>query len=210
MYTATLQKKNANSCPKGYPELQLPLLLPPTFLLLLQPLLNPVCSLFQLLIFIGTVSTTLEQFQFQRKVWLSQINVISIPLKFKLYAVLINWGSSINFKFVGRQDTVNYWDFTNKILKNCQINFILKTVRHDQSETFAKISFRGQLVCSADFDGLTLLACFTFKALFSLWLHFWLPSFSCYHYPAVFSKPVFPLSLQCLESFSTTNNICNF
>ena len=81
------------------------------------------CLFFVLfLIFFGIVSfvtTTFDKIQFPSQVRLSKINrVLLILLKFKLDAVLIEWGGSINFLFVGRQDTVNYWDFPSKISRN--------------------------------------------------------------------------------------------
>ena len=64
---------------------------------------------------VSSVTTTLDKFQFQSQKRLSQINVVvTIRLKFKLYAVFIEWGSRIVFVFVGRQDIVNYWDFPPK------------------------------------------------------------------------------------------------
>ena len=76
------------------------------------------------------LTTTPDKFQFQSQVRLSQINVI-IPmrLKFKLYAVFIEWGCRIDFLILGRQDIVNYWDIPSKTSGNKRL--VPKITRHD-------------------------------------------------------------------------------
>ena len=78
------------------------------------------CLFFVLLFFffaiVSFVTTTPDKFQFQIQEGLSQMNVI-VPnlLKFKLYAVFIEWGSRIDFLFMGQQNIVNYWDFPARL-----------------------------------------------------------------------------------------------
>ena len=116
--------------------------------------------LFKFFGIVSFVTTTLDQLQFQSEVRLSQINlVIPIRLIFKLYAVFIEWGSKINFLFVGRQDIVNYWDFPSYISRNSHKKLVPKIARHDQWDLFVKISLRDRLICFAHFVGMTLLAC---------------------------------------------------
>ena len=75
---------------------------------------SSLCSFFYFFGFVSFVTTTPEKFQFQSQVLLSQINVIvPIRLKFKLFAVFIESGSRIDFMFMGRQNIVNYWDFSS-------------------------------------------------------------------------------------------------
>ena len=134
------------------------------------------------------VTTTPDKFQFQSQVRLSRINVIvPIRLKFKLYAVFIEWSSRIDFLFMGRQDIVNYWDFLSKFSRHCHKRLVPKIVRHDQREMFVKKSLRDWLICFVDFVGMTLLAvlfllpspnCFfrvCFPTLFAAVLKFFLP-----------------------------------
>ena len=142
------------------------------------------CLIFVLLFYffgiVSFVATTPEKFQFQSQVRLTQINVVfSIRLKFKLYAVLIEWGSRMVFLFLGRQDIVNYWDFPSKICRNGHKRLVPKINRHDQKEKFEKCLFTTDL--------------FVLQHLLE-WLcpH----SVSCYHYLTVFWKSVFPHSLQ--------------
>ena len=132
--------------------------------------------------FVSFVTTTPDKFQFQNQVRLSQINVrVPIRLKFKLYAVFIEWGSRIVLLFMWRHDIVNYWHyFPSKISTNCYKRLVPKITRHDYWERFVKMSLRDRLVCFADFVGMTLLS-----------LRFLLPLPS-----SVFSEPVFPNSLQ--------------
>ena len=81
---------------------------------------------------VSFVTTTVDKLQFQRQVRLPQTNVIAaIRLKLKLYAVFIEWGNSIGFLFVGRQDIVNYWDFPSQISRHCHKRLLSKITRHD-------------------------------------------------------------------------------
>ena len=55
--------------------------------------------------FVGNVTTTPDIFQFQSQVSLSEIErIVPIRLKFKLYAIFIEWCSRINVLFMGPQD----------------------------------------------------------------------------------------------------------
>ena len=75
------------------------------FCLFFLPLLSFVAS-------VNFVTTTPDKFQLQSRVRLSQINIIvPIRLKFKVYAVSIEWGTRIDFLFMGWQDIVDYWYF---------------------------------------------------------------------------------------------------
>ena len=81
---------------------------------------------------VSIVTTTPDKFQFQSQVRLSQINVIfPFRLKIELYAVLIEWGSRIDFLFMGRQDIFNYGDIPSKISRNCHKRLVPKNTRHD-------------------------------------------------------------------------------
>ena len=100
--------------------------------LLLQLLLILPCALFYFIGSLGFLTTALDKFQFQSQVRLSQINVkVPIRLKFKLYAVFIEWGRRIYFLFVRRQNIVNYcyWDFFTTISGNCHRKLLPKTAR---------------------------------------------------------------------------------
>ena len=71
-------------------------------LLLSCRFLNCFCLIFVLLFilfgFVSFVTTTLENFQFQSQVGLSQNNIVlSIRLKIKLYTIFIEWWSRVNF-----------------------------------------------------------------------------------------------------------------
>ena len=86
------------------------------------PFPHPLCLFFMLsfnfFANVKIVATTLDKFQFQSQVRLSQINVrIPTPLKFDLYAVFIKCGSRIAFFFVGQQEFLNYSDFLSTISK---------------------------------------------------------------------------------------------
>ena len=81
---------------------------------------------------VSFVATTPDKFQFKSQVRLSPINlIVSIRLKFILYAVFIEWGGRIDFSFMGRQDIVNYWDSSSKISGNCHKRLIPKNTRQD-------------------------------------------------------------------------------
>ena len=154
-------------------------------------------SLFFLLLFhfsANFVTKTSDKFRFQSQRSLSLINVgVMISSKFKLYAVLIKWGSRVYSLFVERQEIVNYWDFPSKISRNCHKWLVPKITRHDKWEIFVEMSHRGGLVfclfCWMD------CACSLFPAttiqLFS-------PSSSSHTF------------WSCLEVFSLFNNIYNF
>ena len=104
---------------------------------------------------------TLHQFLFQSQVCLFQIKVIvPIRLKFKLYAVFIEWGSRIKFVFVGRQHIITYWHFLSKISTNWHKSLIPKIVRIDWWEMFGKFSPPSQLLSFADVLGMSLSAVF--------------------------------------------------
>ena len=116
---------------------------------------------------------------------LSQINVIiQIRLKIKLWAVFINWGSRINFLFVGQQDIVNNKNFPSTISRNYHKRLLPKITWQDQSEKFLKMFLWDRLVYFADFVGRTLLA------ILSL-----LPQ------PKCFSRVCFPTLLQLSWNF---------
>ena len=126
-----------------------------------HPLLPLLCALFYLFAIVSFVTTTPDKFQFQSQVRLSQIIVIVlIPLKFKLCAVFIKWGSRIHFLFMGRQNIDNYWDFPSKISRNWHKRLVPKNTRQDCGEMFVQMSLRDQLTCFADFVGMTLFAVF--------------------------------------------------
>ena len=76
---------------------------------------SSLCFFFYFFRIVSFVTTTPDKFQCQSQVPLSQINVVvSIRLKFTLYAVFFKWGSRTDFLFMGRQNTVNYWDFPSR------------------------------------------------------------------------------------------------
>ena len=88
--------------------------------------------LFCLFGIVSFVTMTFDNFQFQSQVRLSQINLIGpIRLKFNFYAVFIEWGSWMDFLFVGQQNMVKYWDFRSKISRSCYKSLVLKITRHD-------------------------------------------------------------------------------
>ena len=95
--------------------------------------LGSVFYVFGIVSFVTTTpdTTTPDKIQVQNPVGLSQINVI-IPtrLNFKLYAVIFESGSRIDFLFMRRQDIVNYWDFPSKISRNGHKRLVLKITRH--------------------------------------------------------------------------------
>ena len=116
-------------------------------------------------------------------------------MKFKLYAVFIDWGSSKEFLFMGQQDIVNCRDFSSKISRICHKSLVPKVTRHDYWKMFVKTSRRDRLACSADFvgRGMTLVSFFPANTtqLFSQ------------------SLPSHTLC-SCLEIFPATNSICKF
>ena len=83
-------------------------------------------SLFFVLLFyffgiVSFVTTTPDKFQFQSQLRLSQINIIvPIRLKFKLYAVFIEWSSRIKFLIKRQKDIIKYWNFPSGISGICQ------------------------------------------------------------------------------------------
>ena len=108
---------------------------------------------------------TPDKRQFQSQVLLSQINVIlPIRLKFKLYAVFIEWVCRIDFLFMGRQYIVNYWHSPSKISGNCHKRLGPKFTRHDYWEMFVNICLHNRLFCFADFVGRNLLACLEYAS----------------------------------------------
>ena len=99
-------------------------------------LLFRLCHFFVLLFYffgiVSFVTTTPDKVHFQNQLRLSHINVIvPIRLKFKLYAVFNKLGNRIDFLFMGRQATVNYWDFPSKISRNSLKSLVPKIARHD-------------------------------------------------------------------------------
>ena len=126
---------------------------------------------------ISFVTNTPDKFQFENQVRLSEINVrVPIRLKFKLYVVFIKWGTMIDFLFKGRRDIVNYWDFPSKISGNCHKMLVPKITRHDWWKVVVKMSLRDQLVCFADFLGMTLLAILFLLPLPNCFLRVGLPT----------------------------------
>ena len=108
---------------------------------------------------VSFVTTTLDKYHFRSPVRLSQINAVApIHLKVELYAVLIEWGSRIDFLFVERQYIINYWDFPSKTSRKWLKRLAPKISWHDYWETCVKMSHRDRLVCFADFAGMTLFA----------------------------------------------------
>ena len=108
-------------------------------------------ALFYFFAIVSYATTTLDKFQFQYQVRLSQFNVlVSIRLKFKFYAIFIESGSGIYFLFAVRQDIVNYWEFLRKVSRNWHKSLVLETTGHDQWEMFKEMSLRDRLVCFAD------------------------------------------------------------
>ena len=121
-----------------------------------------------------------DKFQFQCQVRLSQINVIvSIRLKLKLYAVFIEWGSRIDFLFMGWQDIVNYWDFPPGFWKTATNIWYQKLL-----DMLNEKCLQNCLSATDWFVLQILLEWFSSH------------SFSCYQYPTVFSGSAFPHSLQ--------------
>ena len=101
-------------------------------------------SLFFVLLFhffaiVGFATTTLHKFQSQIR--LPQVNGVNpIPMKVKLYEVLLEWAGRIKILFVGRQDIVNYWFFPSKVSRNCHKSLLPKVTRNDYWEMFGKKS----------------------------------------------------------------------
>ena len=121
--------------------------------------LGIVSALFNCFGIVSFVATVFDKLQFGSKIRLSQINeVVRIRLKFKFFAVSSDWGSMINFLFVGRHDIVINWDFSSKISRNFHKRLVPKLASHDYWEVLVKISRRDQLVCFENFVGMTLLA----------------------------------------------------
>ena len=115
--------------------------------------------------FVISVTTTPDKFQFPSQVRLFQINVIVlICLKFKLYAVFIDWNSRLDFLLIGRQQIVNYWYFPYKISRDCHWRLVPKITWHDYWGTVVKKSLRDRVICFADFIGMTLLACLAYAS----------------------------------------------
>ena len=105
-------------------------------LFLLRPFLIRFYFFFVLLFYffaiVSFVTTTPDKLQFQSQVLLFQINVIvPIRLKLELYAIFTQWGSMLYFLFMGRQDIVNYWNFSSKVSRNCHKRLVPKITRHD-------------------------------------------------------------------------------
>ena len=143
--------------------------------------LIPFCLFFVLLFYffgiVSFVTTTPDELQFQSQVNLSQINVtVPIRLKFKLYAVFIKRSSRIIFLFVGRQDIVNYWDFSYKVPRKCHKRVVPTIARNGNWEIFVKMSLRDQLIFLADFVGISLLAVFVPLSLPKCFLSVCLPT----------------------------------
>ena len=129
---------------------------PPSLSLLFLPLL---CAPFYFFGIISFVTTTPDKLNFQSQVHVSQISVIvPIRLKFKFYAVFIDWSNRMDFSFLGRQDIVHDWDIPSKVPKNYQKSLEPKITPHDCWETFVEMSLCDQLICFAGFVGMTLLA----------------------------------------------------
>ena len=139
------------------------------------------CFFFVLLFYffaiVSFVTATADKIQFQNPVRLSQINVIvPIRLKFKLYAVFIKWGSSLDFSFMGRQDIVNCWDFPSKISRKCHKRLVPKITRHDYWEMFVRTSPRDRRIRFVDFVGMILLTVFFPLPLLNCFLRVCLPT----------------------------------
>ena len=144
------------------------------------------------------VTTSSDKFELQCQKRLSQINIIvPIRLKFKLYAVFIEWGSWINFLFMWGQYIVNNWDFPSKISRHCHKRLVPKiVVWHVQREMFVKMSLRDRLDCLVDFVGMILL-CFLAIRLLPVRLRLPCPSPS----PNCFLRVFFPTLFAAVLKF---------
>ena len=119
-------------------------------LFLLFPYIIRLCFFFVFCVcfssIVGFVTTTLDEFQFQGQVDLSQFKVlVQLRLKFKLYAVFFKWGTRINFLFVCWQDIVNYCDFPSKFSRTYHKTLVPKRSRSDFWEMFVKMTLRDWL-----------------------------------------------------------------
>ena len=163
------------------------------------------CLLFVLLFyffaFVSFLFTTPDKFQVQSQLRLSQINVtVPIRLKFKLYAVFIEWGSTMDFLFMGGQDIVNYWDFNSKISRKCHKSLVPKITRHDYWEIFVKKVSSRPTDFFADFVGMTLLAVFLLLPLPVSFLRVCLPTLL-----AVVLKFFLPLTTSAIFGKANSN-----
>ena len=156
---------------------------------------------------------TLDQFQFQNQLHLSQINVVfQSRLKITLHAGFIESGSRIYFFFVVTQNSVNFWD--TETSTNCRKRLVRKTGRHGWGDMFVKIFFATD--------------CFVLQNLLERLCHTVYQAPVCLRFPSVFGSlygcllipvtsnqlffeilPPHPLC-RSLEFFSVENNICNF
>ena len=109
-------------------------------------------------------------------------------LKIKFFADSIRRGREIILIFMGRQNIVIYWDFSNWNKK-----LVPKTAWHYYWEMFVNMSSGYRVVCFADFVGMTLLA-----VLFLLPL------------PICVLRVCLPIFLPAVLNFFKTNNLCNF
>ena len=119
--------------------------------------------------------------------------VVPIRLKFKLYAIFIEWGSRIKFLSVGRQDINNYKEFPSKISRTCYKSLLPKIARHHYWEMFSNQSLHDWL----------------------LFCRFFWGDSACSLYPAtttqLFSESLPSHALcSCFEILSTANTLCKF
>ena len=154
--------------------------------------------LFLFLTLLCIITTTLDKFELQCQKRLSQIDVIvAIRLKFKLYAVFIEWGSWINFSFMRGQDIVNNWDFPSKISRHCHKRLLPKII----------LTWSTRNVCknvSSRPTGLFSRFCWNDSPLFTTSRPPAAPL------PQLFFQSLLSHTLcSRLERFSTTNNLSN-
>ena len=97
-------------------------------------------------------------------------------MKFKLNALFIVWGKRISFLFVGRQDIINYCNYSSEFFRNCHKRLVPKNARHDYWEMFVKTPLPDRLVCFAAYVGKILLAVVFRPPLPNCLFIVWLPT----------------------------------
>ena len=153
---------------------------------------------------VSFVTTTLDKFQFQSRVRLSQINVIvPIRLKIKLCAVQIEWGSSIDLLFIVH-GTTRHRQLLRRSLQDLKklpqkvgtenystwsMRNVCKNVSPRPTDLFCRFCWNDCACLPYVYGSFLLLA--TTTQLFS-------QSLSSH------------ILCSCLETLSTTSNLCNF
>ena len=138
--------------------------------------------------------TTSDPYQFHSQEIPSRANV-TIPVRWevKLSENLFNWCSSKYLLFVGLQDNVNCRVFSSKISRNCHRRYNPKLIYM----SIEKCSWNG--LFSTDWVVLKIVV---------EWLC--LQSFSCSHYPTVFSQFVCSHCIQLSWKFSYKQQLLHF